>query len=308
MPGLDGQDIWVLGGMANWQGSEALTVPVKNAVDWPSEGTRVCWHGATELQLGHADRVGRTFDLPEAAWAAPSDFRHNQPVMVDLVSLTSIRRSGETGADTCEAPGELAYVQCPTNADLWDFATAHATSNFALDGSAAGDAVADGEAGAEHADLCGPTWVPDVASGGNLWNSDPVACDSDALVSSFLNSEPCTGWSQGSALHAEGRCRPCGFLWSVKGCLQGAGCECCHLHDRDWRKTRRLEKRLTAPTGRRARATDWRGGGRTAKASPARRRAPDAAAQGPCRGLPATEALPEASPPLTLDTLQVFQL
>jgi len=35
--------------------------------------------------------------------------------------------------------------------------------------------------------------------------------------------------SKGSALHAQGLCKPCGFFWKPQGCQNGLDCEHCHL-------------------------------------------------------------------------------
>lgn len=36
-------------------------------------------------------------------------------------------------------------------------------------------------------------------------------------------------WSRGSALHAEGKCRPCHYVHTAVGCLNSRDCEFCHL-------------------------------------------------------------------------------
>lgn len=85
--------------------------------------------------------------------------------------------------------------------------------------------------------------VPCVASGSDLGNSDNAATwDADAVIARSFPPESPTSWSKGSALHAEGACKPCGFLWTVRGCVKAQNCHCCHLHDKDWRKARRKEK------------------------------------------------------------------
>merc|ERR1711869_174642 len=48
-------------------------------------------------------------------------------------------------------------------------------------------------------------------------------------------------WSIGSAEHAKGNCKPCGFLWK-KGCQKGQNCGFCHLCPADEVKKRKREK------------------------------------------------------------------
>lgn len=48
-------------------------------------------------------------------------------------------------------------------------------------------------------------------------------------------------WSVGSARHATGDCKPCGFLWK-KGCHKAQNCEFCHLCPADEVKKRKRDK------------------------------------------------------------------
>jgi len=48
-------------------------------------------------------------------------------------------------------------------------------------------------------------------------------------------------WSIGSARHATGDCKPCGFLWK-KGCHKAQNCQFCHLCPSDEVKKRKLAK------------------------------------------------------------------
>lgn len=48
--------------------------------------------------------------------------------------------------------------------------------------------------------------------------------------------------SVGSAGHAFGTCKPCGFFYA-KGCLNGAACSFCHLCDRGEKKRRQKQKK-----------------------------------------------------------------
>lgn len=48
-------------------------------------------------------------------------------------------------------------------------------------------------------------------------------------------------WSIGSAKHATGDCKPCGFLWK-KGCQKAQNCEFCHLCPADEVKKRKRDK------------------------------------------------------------------
>jgi len=51
-------------------------------------------------------------------------------------------------------------------------------------------------------------------------------------------------WSIGSAKHATGNCKPCGFLWK-KGCQKAQNCEFCHLCKSDEVKKRKRDKIAT---------------------------------------------------------------
>jgi len=48
--------------------------------------------------------------------------------------------------------------------------------------------------------------------------------------------------SKGSALHVEGRCRPCAWMWKPRGCQNALLCEYCHLCPEDELKTRKKVK------------------------------------------------------------------
>merc|ERR1712224_823485 len=48
-------------------------------------------------------------------------------------------------------------------------------------------------------------------------------------------------WSIGSAKHATGDCKPCGFLWK-KGCHKAQNCHFCHLCKSDEVKKRKRDK------------------------------------------------------------------
>merc|ERR1719359_1658514 len=48
-------------------------------------------------------------------------------------------------------------------------------------------------------------------------------------------------WSIGSAKHATGDCKPCGFLWK-KGCHKAQNCEFCHLCPEGEVKKRKRDK------------------------------------------------------------------
>lgn len=51
-------------------------------------------------------------------------------------------------------------------------------------------------------------------------------------------------WSIGSAKHASGDCKPCGFLWK-KGCHKAQNCQFCHLCGSDEVKKRKRDKIAT---------------------------------------------------------------
>lgn len=48
--------------------------------------------------------------------------------------------------------------------------------------------------------------------------------------------------SVGSALHADGKCRPCAWYWKPQGCANGSTCRHCHLCPRGELKTRKRVK------------------------------------------------------------------
>jgi len=49
--------------------------------------------------------------------------------------------------------------------------------------------------------------------------------------------------SKGSALHAQGLCKPCGFFFKSKGCKNGLDCEHCHLCDLSAHKLRKKKEK-----------------------------------------------------------------
>lgn len=65
---------------------------------------------------------------------------------------------------------------------------------------------------------------------------------------------PRTSCSTGSALHFQGKCKPCAFFWKVVGCKYGSECQFCHLCDPDERKRRNREKRMAMHAVQAARA------------------------------------------------------
>jgi hypothetical protein len=53
--------------------------------------------------------------------------------------------------------------------------------------------------------------------------------------------------SLGSQLHdGTGKCRPCGFFWSVQGCIRGKDCGHCHVCPKGERERR---KKAGVPRG-----------------------------------------------------------
>lgn len=52
--------------------------------------------------------------------------------------------------------------------------------------------------------------------------------------------------SLGSALHASGQCKPCGWFWKPEGCKNGSQCFHCHLCPKDSMKLQRRIKREAA--------------------------------------------------------------
>merc|ERR1719245_829862 len=69
----------------------------------------------------------------------------------------------------------------------------------------------------------------------------------DSQMSGQLFLEMADMWSIGSSLHSsEGKCRPCHYVHTTVGCLNGRDCEFCHLpHTKKSRprpcKTKRLQ-------------------------------------------------------------------
>jgi len=75
-----------------------------------------------------------------------------------------------------------------------------------------------------------------------LWlEGEELECVLDIDKASDL---PAGTWSEGSALHGLGRCRPCAWSWKPTGCFQGAACTFCHLCDED--SHRQYKKERTA--------------------------------------------------------------
>jgi len=71
------------------------------------------------------------------------------------------------------------------------------------------------------------------------WQSDDLQDKSGTLK---LNLTYSLGmWSIGSAKHATGDCKPCGFLWK-KGCHKAQNCQFCHLCKSDEVKKRKRDK------------------------------------------------------------------
>jgi len=59
--------------------------------------------------------------------------------------------------------------------------------------------------------------------------------------------------SVGSAGHAQGKCKPCAFLFK-DGCMNGAHCKFCHLCPRDERKHRKQQRSAASKEQREVRA------------------------------------------------------
>jgi hypothetical protein len=65
-----------------------------------------------------------------------------------------------------------------------------------------------------------------------------------AVVAGRAEAAESTLPSVGSKLHAEGKCRPCGWFWKPEGCKNGARCHHCHLCPQDAIKNRKKAKAL----------------------------------------------------------------
>lgn len=55
--------------------------------------------------------------------------------------------------------------------------------------------------------------------------------------------------SFGSALHGEGKCKPCAWFWKPQGCQNGQNCAHCHLCPKDELKERKKEKNFAMRAG-----------------------------------------------------------
>lgn len=73
-------------------------------------------------------------------------------------------------------------------------------------------------------------------------NSDSSSLDGRFTPSPPLPSPPLQFLSRGSALHASGKCRPCGWFWKPEGCKNGRDCGHCHLCSAGEVKARRKAK------------------------------------------------------------------
>jgi len=73
-----------------------------------------------------------------------------------------------------------------------------------------------------------------------LW-THPSAVVAQSDLYETEGQQPC--WSAGSAGHASGECKPCGFYWSRKGCGNGEACRHCHLCPKSMRQEKSLRGR-----------------------------------------------------------------
>jgi len=49
-------------------------------------------------------------------------------------------------------------------------------------------------------------------------------------------------WSNGSAEHDKGKCRPCAWVWKPDGCVNGTACSFCHTCEVGQMKVRKKQK------------------------------------------------------------------
>lgn len=190
--------------------------------EYAALGTQMCLAMRESLEDGDSDAfpcgtdppaavrmplstIERRFErVPKEAWLPDSDW-------------LSQRRGGHLNAGHCSAaPQEAARIDLTSLASLWP-----------------GAAPSPKE--------CEPPTEP-AWPARDVVGVAGIALDPAAAVQTFA-SEPTWSWSRGSLLHAQGTCKPCGFLWSTLGCAGGQECQWCHLHDKGWRKDRRKEKR-----------------------------------------------------------------
>jgi len=81
--------------------------------------------------------------------------------------------------------------------------------------------------------------------------TDMLAADSSESLVTDLPVRAVRGeWSVGAEGHWSGNCKPCAFLDSRKGCLQGSACAYCHLCDAGEKKRRQREKKRSLCTQR----------------------------------------------------------
>merc|ERR1712113_919402 len=87
-----------------------------------------------------------------------------------------------------------------------------------------------------------PVCVLSAVSLGEECRSDECRWD-DISTSATLDDEvsPASGiaseeslhrevsWSIGAKQHTHNKCKPCGFFWSQKGCMNGSECQHCHM-------------------------------------------------------------------------------
>jgi len=87
----------------------------------------------------------------------------------------------------------------------------------------------------------GPSAVPgEVQLSMGFGKNGPSAVPGELQLTAIDDTHPL--WSDGSALHASGICKPCAWSWKPRGCAQGARCVFCHLCDENAHKLYRKER------------------------------------------------------------------
>jgi len=86
------------------------------------------------------------------------------------------------------------------------------------------------------------TAAPTSAPNSQSWLLPPAMTSTSHASAATPHEFP----SLGSALHASGQCRPCGWFWKLQGCQNGPNCAHCHLCPPGEVKTRKKSKMAAA--------------------------------------------------------------
>lgn len=78
----------------------------------------------------------------------------------------------------------------------------------------------------------GPAQTPEDSSGepeDPLMAAASTELQDDSVADSTMPQEGDPRWSKGSSLHADGKCKPCHYVHTKLGCLNGQECTFCHI-------------------------------------------------------------------------------